>query len=126
LSKLKSYKIHYSINKWIRKFISHKKQRVRVDGEFSCWANVFSGIPQGPISGLLLLNNVQNSHKPKRPQRNQNDYNESLKWPQTATYQNDHNKNSHINSEVKMYLVSEQERNAICPFHGRLLNTAQT
>jgi len=42
-----------------------------------------------------------------------------------ATYQNGQNKNRHIKSEVKMYLVSEQEWNAIHPFYGRLLNTAQ-
>ena len=45
LSKLKSYKIHNSIIEWIKNILSGRKQRVRVDGEFSSWADVLSGIP---------------------------------------------------------------------------------
>jgi len=55
LSKLKSYKIHTSMIEWIKNFLSDRKQRVRVDGEFSCWANVLSGITQGSILGPLLF-----------------------------------------------------------------------
>ena len=55
LSKFKSYKIHTSIVEWIKNFLSDRKQRVRVDGEFSCWANVLSGIPQDSILGPLLF-----------------------------------------------------------------------
>jgi len=55
LSKLKSYKIHTSIIEWIKKFLPNRKQRVRVDGEFSYWADVLSGIPHGSILGPLLF-----------------------------------------------------------------------
>ena len=36
-SKLKSYKIHQSIVEWISNFLSDRKQRVKVNSEFSCW-----------------------------------------------------------------------------------------
>jgi len=55
LSKLKSYKLHTSIIDWIKDFLTDRKQRVRVNGEFSCWAEVLSGIPQGSILGHFCL-----------------------------------------------------------------------
>jgi len=47
ISKLKSYKIRSSFIEW--------SQRVMVNGQFSCWANVLSGIPRGSILGLLVF-----------------------------------------------------------------------
>ena len=43
-SELKSYKLHSSIIDWIQNFITDRKQRVRVDGEFSCWAKDTTGV----------------------------------------------------------------------------------
>ena len=44
LSKLKAYKLHNTIIQWIKTFLTDRKQRVRVNGKFSCWAKVLSGI----------------------------------------------------------------------------------
>jgi len=55
LSKLKAYKLHNIIREWIKNFLTDRKQRVRVNGKFSCWANLLSWIPQSSILGPLLF-----------------------------------------------------------------------
>ena len=40
---------------WIKNFLTDHKQTVRVNGKFSCWAKVFSGIPQGSLLGQHLF-----------------------------------------------------------------------
>ena len=47
--KLKAQGISNYVINWIEKWLTHRKQRVIVDGEISNWKSVLSGIPQGSV-----------------------------------------------------------------------------
>ena len=54
LLKLKAYGISNDVINWIEKWLTHRRQRVIVDGEISNWKSVLSGAPQG--SGISIMN----------------------------------------------------------------------
>ena len=53
--KLRTYGINEQLINWIKDFLCHRTQRVTINGSFSDWFRVLSGIPQGSILGPLLF-----------------------------------------------------------------------
>jgi len=47
--------VNESVILWIESFLFNRKQRVEINGFYSDWAGVLSGIPQGTILGPILF-----------------------------------------------------------------------
>ena len=56
LAKLSAYGFSLGAIKLIKSYFSERLQRTNINGNFSTWNEIFTGVPQGSILGPLLFN----------------------------------------------------------------------
>ena len=56
IAKLRAYGFDEKVLCYIKNYLDNRKQRVRVNSNFSSWQKIIAGVPQGSILGPLLCN----------------------------------------------------------------------
>ena len=55
IAKLPTYGFDTKNLYYIKSYLGNRKQKVRVDSNFSSWQEIMAGVPQGSILGLLIF-----------------------------------------------------------------------
>jgi len=55
---LQNYNRNVNVIQWIRSFQCYRKQRVKINGCYSEWTDVISGIPQGTVLFIIYINDL--------------------------------------------------------------------
>ena len=56
LAKLNAYGFSLPALGLVQSYLSNRKQRTKINSEFSSWEEILFGVPQGSIMGSLLFN----------------------------------------------------------------------
>ena len=56
LAKLNAYGFSLPTLRLVQSYLSNRKQRTKINSEFSSWEEILFGVPQGSILGPLLFN----------------------------------------------------------------------
>ena len=56
LAKLNAFGFSIAALRLVQNYLSNRKQRTKINSDFSSWEEILFGVPQGPVLGTLLFN----------------------------------------------------------------------
>ena len=54
IAKLHAYGFDKTSTEYLKAYLSHRKQKIKINKAFSNWTNIKHGVPQGSILGLYF------------------------------------------------------------------------